>query len=376
MFKKIAIIFLIILGFSVELFAYKGDKVRIAVLQDASSAYIKVKGSFEIYDLISGKLIYRGKNLQNQLIRGSPSKIAFLKIDSNSARIKIKPLRKGLVYINNRPFRESVNLIRKENGNILIVNEINIEDYIKGVLSHEVAPWWPHEALRAQAIVARTYALYHLRFTALKDFDLTSDIYSQVYGGKAAERWRTNRAVDLTRGLILTFKDDLFATYYHATCGGHTEDAKNLWKVEIAPLVGVECKFCAGSPHYRWEANLTLDELKSRLNNKGFQVSDITGIEIIDHNTSGRITQLEIKSQANSLIVSAKDFRQALGPNLIRSTNFILKIISGYVYFEGLGWGHGVGLCQWGAYFMAKKGYKYEQILMYYFPQSKIVLSY
>ena len=96
-----------------------------------------------------------------------------------------------------------------------MVNELDPENYLRGILCNEIAPWWPLDALKAQAVVARTYALYQRQFTKNKDFDLTNDIYSQVYGGKTSEKWRSNRAVDLTRGEILTFKGNLFPAYYH-----------------------------------------------------------------------------------------------------------------------------------------------------------------
>ena len=105
---------------------------------------------------------------------------------------------------------------------------------------------------------------------------------------------------------------------------------------------------------------------------KGFKAQEISGIAIVGYNSSGRVTELEIKGQDESFTMSAKDFRQALGPNIIRSANFTSRIDSGAVHFEGLGWGHGVGLCQWGMQEMAREGSKYEQILKYYFPQSEL----
>lgn len=324
-------------------------------------------------DISDNRLIYRGRNLKNQIIRGYPDKIGFSGIVTGSQRIQIAPLKGGHVYINNRVLRGKVSLIRKDNRRILAVNELGLEDYVRGILCHEVAPWWPMDALKAQAVVARSYALYQKQFTKNKDFDLTNDIYSQVYGGKASERWRTNRAVDLTRGEALNFQDNLFPAYYHATCGGYTEDAKNLWKIDIIPLRGVACNFCAHSPHFNWKAGMALRDISAKLTGKGFPADDISGIEIISRNGSGRINQLEIRCPDKSLVISAKDFRQALGPNTVRSANFSLKVISGMAYFEGLGWGHGVGMCQWGSYYMAKSGENYRQILQHYYPQSNIV---
>ncbi|MEK6564535.1 MAG: SpoIID/LytB domain-containing protein [Candidatus Omnitrophota bacterium] len=372
MVKKIAV-FLLFLGLGFicpESGIYADEVVRVAVLQDGPSFYLQIKGAFEIQDE-SGRQVYKGKNLKKRLIKADSGKITLPGALLNLARLRIFP-KNGSTYINNRLYRGRVSIIPKENKRFLVVNELDPENYLRGILCNEIAPWWPLDALKAQAVVARTYALYQRQFTKNKDFDLTSDIYSQVYGGKTSEKWRSNRAVDLTRGEILTFKGKLFPAYYHAACGGHTEDAGMLWKVDLAPLKGVGCVFCSGSPHFKWQAEISSAEIKSKLSAKGFKIDYFDEIEIASLNPSGRINELEIKSADNSLVISAKDFRQALGPNVLRSTNFTMKIISDKVYFEGLGWGHGVGLCQWGMYELAKNGKNYKEILKYYYPQSEI----
>ena len=229
------------------------------------------------------------------------------------------------------------------------------------------------DALKAQSIIARTYAFYQKQFPKDKDFDVTDDIYSQVYGGKTSERWRASRAVELTKGKIMVFQKNVFPTYYHATCGGATEDASRLWNIDLAPLKGVVCWFCKASVHFSWKKEIPVDMLKSKLIEKGYNCPEsIHAIEIIARNASGRITSLRIQGKDASLEISAKDFRQALDPNVIRSANFTIQVVSGTAYIEGLGWGHGVGLCQWGMYAMAKEGYTYTQILSHYFPGSQI----
>lgn len=353
-------------------FAYSAEEsIRVAIAQDASSFSLRVKGYFEVRNLATNQLICKKKNLKKLLVRSGSHTINFAGTKVPLMRLQIAPLKGSSLWINNRTYRGKINLIAFGNR-LLVVNELGMEDYLRGVLCNEIAPWWPMDALKAQAIIARTYALYQKQFTKNKDFDLTADVYSQVYGGKTSERWRTNRAVDLTRAKILTFQGNLFPTYYHATCGGKTEDAAQLWKIDLVPLKGVACNFCAHSPHFKWQAQLPLQEMKEKLLKKGFIVEDIAEIEITGSSPSGRIASLGIKGKGTSIAITAKDFRQALGPNIIRSANFTAKITSGTVYFDGFGWGHGVGLCQWGAYQMAKNGYTYMQILKYYFPGSEL----
>lgn len=373
MFQKIIFVLFLAITSTGTLYPAESDNtIRVAIVQDAASFSLRVKGRFEIRVLNNKKLIYQGKNLKKQSVKIRNNKINIQGIASNASALQIAPLKGGYVFINDRVFRGRINLIVKPNGKILVVNELGVEDYLRGILCQEVAPWWPMDALKGQAIIARSYALYQKQFPKAQDFDLTSDIYSQVYGGKSSERWRANRAVDLTRGKILTYQGNLFPTYYHATCAGHTEDASKLWDIDLAPLKGVVCPFCLHSPHYKWQVKISLQDISAKLIVKGFKIREINGIEILGYDGSGRITGLEIKNQGKGFPISVKDFRQALGPNIIRSANFTSRIDSGAVYFEGLGWGHGVGLCQWGMQEMAQKGSKYEQILQYYFPQSKL----
>jgi stage II sporulation protein D len=255
----------------------------------------------------------------------------------------------------------------------MVINHIDLEDYIQGILYHEASHYWPYDALKVQAIVCRTFALYQMQENALKDYDVTSDKYSQVYGGRTSERYRTTKAIEETKGEILTYQNKVFPTYYHATCAGYTEDASFLWNTDVAPLRGVLCLFCKESPHFKWHYVLSLDDIKDKLIKAGYTVKKIRNIEILGRDRSGRIINLKITTDNRDITIMAKDLRNILGPNIIRSTNFNLRIVDRDAVFEGFGWGHGVGLCQWGAYFMAKRGYNYKRILEYYYPQAVIL---
>lgn len=223
-----------------------------------------------------------------------------------------------------------------------------------------------------QAIVSRTYAVYEMQENKAKDFDMTSDIYSQVYGGSTSERFRTNRAVDETKDQIITYQGKAIPAYFHACCGGHTEDASILWKINLPPLKGVPCGFCKESPHFNWHYVLTFGEIQEKLADAGYKIKNIKDIVVMGHDKSGRVTSLNLIAKNKELKISAKDFRNAIGPNIIKSTNFTASIVKDDVIFEGLGWGHGVGLCQWGAYFMAKQDYTAEVILRYYYPGTNV----
>ncbi|MBN1913561.1 MAG: SpoIID/LytB domain-containing protein [Candidatus Omnitrophica bacterium] len=345
--------------------------IRVQVLDEAGSFPLRVNGPYEIIDPLSNNILERQKSLKTT-VTSSKKGIFLGGKNFEFQKLLIKPVGEEGVLLNARRFRGDIYIIKKKNSKLSAVNLIEVENYIKGILYNEASHYWPLEALKAQAVACRTFALYQIEQNSAKDYDVTSDIYSQVYGGKASERYRTSRAVNETAGEVLTFKGKIFAAYYHATCAGHTEDASLLWDNDIAPLKGVPCFFCKESPHFKWHQVLLLDKISSKLSASGQKIKDIQKIEALEKDRSGRILNLRITSADKTINIPAKDFRNIIGPNVIRSTNFSIEIADGDAVFEGLGWGHGVGLCQWGAYFMAKRGYDHKRILEYYYPQAVI----
>jgi len=346
--------------------------VRVAIFQDISSLRLKINGPYEIIDSAENKVLNRGRNL-NTTVTVYAKGILLGNIRAKTNKILIKPHYPEPVIINGRTFRGDIQLI-KDNMKLSAVNHIDLEDYVKGISVRETSHYWPFDSLKAEVIVFRTFALYKMQENSHKDFDLTSDVYSQAYGGRAAERYRINKAVDETRGLALTYRGKIFPSFYHATCGGYTDDAALLWNVDTPPLKGVLCNFCQDSPHFKWHNVSSLTEIKEALVKGGLRIEDIKDMIIMGRDKSGRITDLKIVTAKKDTQILAKDFRNMLGPNVIRSTNFQLRLVDHDMVFEGFGWGHGIGLCQWGAYFMAKQGYTYKQIIEYYYPGSEISL--
>jgi stage II sporulation protein D len=346
--------------------------VRVAVVSDAAKIKLNIRSSYRILALNTNQQLYKGRRLWQADIIPTESGIRIGKLDFKIYGIRIQPSKSPSIYLNGRKFRGAVDIVRQADKKLLAVNHLNVEEYIAGVLYHEVSPRWPMEALKAQAIAARSYALYQAGLNSQKDYDLVSTVYSQVYGGKTSEKGRTNKAVRLTKNKILSYNDKIFPTFYHATCAGHTENASSLWNIDIAPLRGRECRFCQRSPHSNWKKKVSLQHIKESLKKKGFKTGVIKAIRIVDRDISGRVTDLEISSSDGEIKLNANRFRLAVGSNLIRSTNFDVEIKKGSAYFEGTGWGHGVGMCQWGAFFMSRKKFTAEQILGYYYPESKI----
>ncbi len=346
--------------------------VRVCVVENADSVKLILKGHYEIYSLHSSEILKQGSYL-NSKVSATKGGILVAGGELKTGGITIKTSKDSGIYIDERRFRGFIDIIRTDTSKLIVVNHLDIEKYLYGVLYHEVSHLWPMEALKAQAITARTFAVYQARKNTAQDYDLRRDIYSQVYGGRTSERWATNRAVDLTKGEVLKYRDELFPAYYHATCAGFTEDASNLWGIDIPPLKGGVCLWCGNSPHYRWSCEIPLSRINQKLNAAGYKLDGIISIGALARNKSGRIDKLEVKdSSAVTTIITAKDFRLILDPNVVRSLNFEPAIKGGDLVLKGLGWGHGAGMCQWGAHEMARKGKKTEEILKYYYPGADI----
>jgi stage II sporulation protein D len=350
--------------------------VRVAVFQNVSKISLDINTAFEFKSIDGSQVLFSSPKARGLVIK--PMQGGFLTGEDkiNVERLVINRLDDGFISVNGRLFRGHIRLINTGALTFSVVNFVESEDYIRGVLYHEISHLWPFETIKAQAVVARTFALKEAKLNKNKDFDLTNDVYSQVYGGRTSERWRTNKAVEATKGEVLIFKDELLSAFYHATCAGHTEDANLVWGIDAAPLKGVVCTFCQYSPHFRWDVALPLKQVEDKLKKAGFKVSGIKGINILGRSISNRILKLSISSSSGDLELSGKQLREILGANILRSTNFEVRLKGATVFFDGFGWGHGVGLCQWGAYFMGKRGFTYRQIIEYYYPGVKLEKQY
>lgn len=347
--------------------------IRVAVILDAPEIKLKIKGDYHIYALPILEPLKEGETLNNVSIKPTYSGISVGSEQFRIYGIKIKTNATTDICINRRRFRGEIDIIRTEDLRLLAINHLDIEDYVSGVLYHEVSHWWPMEALKAQAIAARTFAIYKSLEAKDKDYDLRRDIYSQVYGGRTSEKFRTNKAVEATAGEILIYKREILPAYFHATCGGHTENASLLWNTNIKPLQGRPCRYCRKSPHSNWVRKIPLASIEERLNKYGYKIKGLTDIRTSYRDRSGRIKTVKIIDSLGIEKIPANKFRLAVDPNIIRSANFTVKIQDGIAIFEGKGWGHGVGMCQWGAYYMARRGLKARDILSFYYPGAKVM---
>ncbi|MGC8778521.1 MAG: SpoIID/LytB domain-containing protein [Candidatus Caldatribacteriaceae bacterium] len=348
-----------------------------------------------------------------------------------------------------RPYRGKM-VLEERNGMLLLVNVLPLEDYLKGTIKLEASPSWPEEALKAQIVVARTYALKNLGRHREEGFDFCTTEHCQRYGGINAEDSRTNPLVERTRGIVLTYEGKLASVVYHAESGGYTDSAYNVWRKEVPYLVGVPSPWEEDAPHAHWTVSLSRSEVEAALRRAGYLPGALQGIQFVP-GENGRMKEVVLFSRGGRWVIPASKFREALGVNLLLSTYFtvteegpgeqpasppqeeeplpesqpseevassrellkkpdwtlddILTFLAlrekereqkkgrrsspkpqegvpalplppkeegegkeERFVFEGRGWGHGVGLSQWGAVGMAREGYTFQEILAHYFP--------
>ncbi|SMG08897.1 SpoIID/LytB domain-containing protein [Dethiosulfovibrio salsuginis] len=340
-------------------------------------------------------------------------------------------------------------------GRLFVVNVIDVESYLRGVLKMEVNPGWPKESLKAQAIISRTYALNQMGRHGSDGFDVCATQHCQVYRGINAHDRAIDKAISETKGKVLTYKGSLAKTLFHSDSGGITAAAKDVWGGDLPYLVSVSDPVSSSSPHSKWTASLTGSQIGTALARIGQNIGTATSISVLSRDGSGRVLDMEVLGTSGRIKIRAHKFREALGGSLVKSTSFTLRgsaslptseplkpapnrpnlsdILSpaeerllmmltkqgafssdeliamlmdpskkryfiqkaqgkaplqpqtpviaerkpasgGGFILEGKGWGHGVGLSQWGAMALASSGWSAERILAHYYPGTSIAI--
>lgn len=296
-------------------------------------------------------------------------------------QVLIRPLRNNLTLVVGKegggtgtplPLSGTVRVSRKGHA-VAVVNQVDLEEYVKGVVPSEVSSAWHPEMLKVQAVAARTYALYNKMLSAARDYDVMATIQDQVYRGRTGVDHRVEDAVESTRGIVVTHQQAPIYAAFSSTAAGPTEDAVNVWANKDLPyLKGVECPFDLESPYYQWKASVKIEQLEKNLRHQGFAVGTIATITPIAFSRAGRVARLRILHSGGETLLRGEDLRKAAGYTVIPSTQFEVESIGAEVVFAGYGAGHAVGLCQWGAKELAELGYSYNSILQYYYPGTEL----
>ena len=347
--------------------------LRVLVNQDIKELMIEIDAAYDVYDG-EGRFLFSGSKMESTAVTALDAKIKLGPQFFSRLPITVHT-KSGVIKAGKRSYRGGLTFWPDTGGEMAVINEINIEDYLRGVLPWEASPKWAIEALKAQAVASRTYALFQAIDRADELFDLYSGVASQVYKGQGIENRETDLAIADTKGQILSYNGKIFSAFYHSTCGGATTRAEAALKVEPHPVLqGVTCGFCRSSKHYRWSDQISEPEILKAIGAHGYKFPSLDRFEGINPDASGRFQQFLVGSGGQSATIRSNDFRLWMGPEKLKSTKITSIQRQGSEFaIQGHGWGHGVGVCQYGMKNLAELGYTYRQILDYYYPGSYIV---
>ncbi len=340
----------------------------------------------------------------------------------------------SVVNVEGTYYRGGITAKRLSNSDMTVINTLPLEEYLYGVIPGEMPVSWPIEALKAQAVAARGFALSNFNKYEEFDFNLCNTVNSQVYKGYSVEKSNSNRAVDETKGKVVTYRGKIIEHYYHSNSGGQTENSENVWSTPLPYIKGVTDEFSLDSPHSTWSVVFTADEIKSALEKHNIDIGDVLGIEVTSLSNNGRVLSLTMYGTKGEEVLEKQKSRTVLGLksnyfsvdsnnannsnndseisavsgnsyevksiNLkdkyiitadgmyeIESSNEI-SIFNGEEYktikeesanlpadtfiINGKGYGHGLGMSQYGAKKMAQLGYKYDEILKHYYTDVEV----
>ncbi|MGM0395761.1 MAG: SpoIID/LytB domain-containing protein [Bacillota bacterium] len=338
----------------------------------------------------------------------------------------------NIIDVNGKGYRGYISFLGSRNG-LSVINHIDIESYLYGVVPKEIPAMSGHEALKAQSIAARGYTYSTLMRHANEGYNVCDTTHCQAYGGYESEHYNTSLAVDDTRGLVASYDGVVANTVFHSSSGGHTESSENVWGGKVPYLVGIEDSFSLNTVNSNWTVQTDVNELNNKLLAGGIDVGEIENIEIAEKSDSGRVVQMVFIGSSGDVAITGDRFRSILGSTNIKSTLFNIEgssdqndsddvviyattdsriqrldidrvdisIISGDgrirsyrsdslsvignggiiaysspetidisrggIVISGRGYGHGIGMSQYGAIEMAKLGYDFEEILKYYY---------
>lgn len=309
---------------------------------------------------------------------------------------------------------------RDNTSDITLINYLYMNEYLYGVVPREMSRDWPLEALKAQAIVARNFAIANINKFMDYGFNLDNTVNSQVYGGFKYEGPISNQAVDETDGLSLLYENTLVQAYYHSNSGGFTENSENVWSAELPYLKGVYDPFSLGAPNDVWTLTYSKTYIQDRLNELGYNIGVLKNFYVAEYTDHNRVFEAAFVGSNGTALLSKQAIRSTFGYNEVKSTllkvtpdnalvitdgrEFVSKNPSGIpvltsngletanrdlIVFdgktsttvnmtaneytiEGKGWGHGLGMSQWGAKAMAEQGFTFEDILTFYYTDTHI----
>ncbi len=391
-------------------------------------------GEFNTYSQAESALAdikSKADDVSGTIIGRNPSRVQITDLDGNIMLVYyptygnyfFQPIDDEFSFVDYRPYRGEMLIKNAGNGRLTVINFIELESYLYGVLPKEVVYTWPKESLKAQAVAARTYALANMHKHENEGYHLCASTNCQVYGGYGSEKAETNDAVNETKGYVMTYNDKLISAFYHHSSGGYTENSENVWTSVVGYLKGVEDKYLEKKT---WERSYTYSSFESLLSSRGYNTGTIQDVYIESYSHFGSVYRLVVVGSNGTFNFEKDGIRKAIGYNTIKSLKFELDfgeqtvikndtfeknsdLTNLYVInqngevlplevnqaivdngnnqrqlvvthkpetftIRGTGWGHGLGLSQMGAKAYAENGFTYDEILTHYYTGVKLII--
>lgn len=369
--------------------------VRIGVRTGPDSVRASSPGGLSVTDPSTGREVAARTGAQPIRLWRRGSSVA-VEGGGTQPTLVLTPGRDGEpIAMDGRAYRGVLEVYPVRGHGLVVVNQLDLEAYLLGVVPVEIGPRSPdeREAVKVQAVAARTYAVANLGRRDSLGFDMFGNVEDQVYGGAGEEREEVTRAVRETAGEILVYAGRPIRAYYHSTGGGTTARVTDVWNFEDAPyLRRVSDRrpeggdYCEASPRYRWEERWTAEELAAAVRRgvaatfgaDSSSVGRVLEVEVTGRTGAGRATGLAVRTAGGRWRVEKNDIRFFLRTpdgRVLRSTWFEVvegPSSNGGLHLAGRGYGHGVGMCQWGAIGRARAGQDYAEILSHYYPGARL----
>ncbi len=364
--------------------------IRVSLTPElVTTATVQVDVPFRVTPVGSSQVLFRQARVAKSVITLTANGFRWGTRILAVPRIEIIPDGDGAAWVGDCEYRGKIQLIRQPGGRLLITNVVPLEDYVAGVVDSEMPLEFGIEARKAQAIVARSYALAQMQSAGRGTlFDLYATTRSQKYNGRrylagdgrllAGDSSESRQIAYETAGMVCTDRGRLFCTYYSAVCGGSTSLGSDFFSDAAPPHKSVPCQWCSESPLHRWQATLTNARLQASLQKywtaTGTTFGTLKTITVGPVPHAGGVSEVTLSDGRQTLTLPATAFRRAIGTSDLYSHHFQITGDGTNWVFQGAGHGHGVGLCQWGARGLAKSGKNYVQILGFYYPGSRVVV--
>ncbi|MCB1147391.1 MAG: SpoIID/LytB domain-containing protein [Leptospiraceae bacterium] len=259
-------------------------------------------------------------------------------------------------------------VILRKGSRYQYINHVDETEYLISVVSHEMSPSWPIEALKAQAVVARTYLYQRQKTAGNSVYEVDSTTNSQVYKGFAKGDQNVRKAVAESQGEVVTYKNELAQVFFYSCAGGFTAAASEVWSADLPYLIAQKSEYCKGAPVYRWNTKFSKKELEAKLG-----IRNIRSISVSARTPSRRAHMIKIVTSNGTRTMRGTVFRSKMGATRVKSTLFGIRMQNGKIAIAGKGFGHGVGMDQWGTKFLVEKhGKSYKDVIAHYFPGTRV----